>query len=419
MRKFLILMVLSLIVSAVMTGCSSVNNANGSNNKKVTWWIPNWDEEEAKEIVKKFEEENKDIKVELSILTWDTMENKIRVALETGEVPDVITELESRIGNYASEGFLTELDSYFEKSLDKNDFISSAIDINSYEGKIYGLPFRHDGAGVLYNKTMFKEAGLDPDNFPKTREEYLAAAEKLTKDTNGDGKIDQYGIGLQLGNQDNALVRYLQMLYSLGGELLNEDRTQSMLDSPEALKAMEELTNEVKNGLAPKSSMELDNTGLRDLFINEKVAMYVGGQFDIEPIQNGNPSIELGTALIPGFDGMGTTTVDGFSLIMPEKGKNKDATWKLMEYIAKPENMAKLTDTFPATNRALKDPKFEDPLLQPFAQQLESGKAKPGYKEFPEITKIIYRYMQLIILDDMDVELAMSKIHEEVSSLLK
>src|SRR5699024_6141404 len=144
-----------VLISFLIVGCSS-KESSGSNDGKesIEWWIPNWDEDAAEELVEEFEEENPDIEINLSILTWETMENKIRVALETGEAPDIITELESRIENYASKGFLTELDDYYENDLDIDDFISSSLDINTYEEKLYGLPFRHDGAGVLYNKNM-------------------------------------------------------------------------------------------------------------------------------------------------------------------------------------------------------------------------------------------------------------------------
>lgn len=417
--KKALIMVGLLFVCLLAVGCSSnTNNSDKSSKETIKWWIPNWDEDVARELVAQFEEENPDINVELSILTWDTMDNKIRVALMNNDAPDVITELESRIQNYASEGLLTELDSYYEKDLDKSDFITSALDINTYDGKLYGVPFRHDGAGILYNKGMFEEVGLNPEKFPVTFDEFLSAAEKLTIDTDGDGTIDQYGTALPLGNQDNAMVRYLQLLYDLDGKLLNEDHTKSELDSPEAIKAMKALTDQVKNGLAPKSTMEADNTRLRDLFVNEKIAMYIGGQFDIEPIQNENSSIDLGTALLPGFNGLGTTTVDGFSLLLPESGKNKEDAWKLIKFIAKPDNMAKLTETFPGTKSALEDPKFSDELLQPFADQLDKGVPKPSFKEFPEVTKIVYHYMQLIILEDMDIEKAMDNINKEIEDIL-
>ncbi len=388
---------------------------------KISWWVPNWDEPEARELIKQFENENPGIKVEIIITTWDTMADKIRVALMSGNSPDVITDLETMVPIYAQKNLLTNLDSYYERDLDKNDFVDSALELNSYEGSLYGVPFRHDGSGMFYNKNLFREIGLDAEEFPKTWEEYINVAKKLTIDRDGDGRIDQYGFAWCLGDQANAVVRYLQLLYSYGGDILNEDKTKCTLDSPEAIKAMEELRNTiVEYHVAPLSSMELDNTGLRELFINQRIAMYVGGAFDIEPIQNEAPFIDLGTAVIPGPDGMGTTTVNGFSLIIPQKAKHPEEAWQLVKFIAQPQNMAFLTDSFPARKSALDLPQFNTPLLKPFALQLQKGKPEPYYENWPEMEKLIYYYMQKIILtDSINVEREMQELTKEIDRILK
>lgn len=409
-----------VLISLLIVGCSGNNSAGSGNGKEtIEWWIPNWDEESAKELVEEFEKENPDIEVNISILTWETMENKIRVALETGEAPDLITELESRIQGYASKELLTNLDRYYEENLDKSDFVTSAIEINSFNDSIYGVPFRHDGSGVLYNKGMFEEAGLDPDSFPETWEEFMDVSKKLTKDTDGDGSIDQYGTAWPLGNQTNAVTRYLQLFYSHDGEILNDDETKSQFNTPAGIDSMEALVGTVFEEVVPKSTVEFDNDTLRDTFINERVAMYIGGPFDIEAIQSNNDHIELGTAVIPGPSGMGTTTVNGFSLIIPENNDNKDVTWKLIEFISQSENMAKLTDTFPATQSALDLPEFSDELLIPFQDQLENGKSEPSYQKWPEMEKIIYQNIQFVLQGDLTVEKATEQIDQEIEKILK
>jgi len=388
-------------------------------NETITWWVPNWDEAVAKELAAKFEAENAGVKVKLVITTWDTMENQIRVALMTKDAPDLITELESRVKTYAKQNLLRKVDDYYDDTMPKDDFIASALDINTHDGGLYGVPFRHDGAGILYNKNMFKDAGLDPDKFPATWAEFVEAAAKLTKDTNGDGQIDQYATAWPLGNQANAVSRYMLMLFSEGGNVFNEDESASLLNSPEAVEALRKLTDTVKTGAAPKSTVELDNTSMRDLFINEKIAMYIGGQFDIEPIQSGKPSIDLGTAVIPGKDGMATTTVDGFSLIVPESAASTEGVRKLVQFIAQPENMANLTATFPGRKSALQQPKFADPLLKPFSDQLEKGQTVPKHDKWSQIEKAIYRYIQLVVLNNMDVQEAADKMKAEVDAAMK
>ncbi|CAH0120269.1 hypothetical protein PAE9249_02786 [Paenibacillus sp. CECT 9249] len=430
MRKpLLVLIGLLLLIGTIGCGSGSGGSGNqgggseapagGGKKQTISWWVPNWDEETARKLVAKFESENPDIKVDIVVTTWDTMENKIRVALMASDAPEVITDLESRVKDYAAKNLLAKLDDYVERDLDKSDIIPSALDINTYDGSLYGIPFRHDGSGILYNKGMFEKAGLDPDRFPETWDEFIKAAEKLTVDTDGDGKIDQYGMAWPLGNQANAITRFMQLLFTEGGSFFDETGKKAVLNSPEAVEAMRKLTATVIDGTAPKSTMEVDNTGVRDLFVNEKVAMYIGGQFDIEPIRKAKPSIELGTAVLPGPDGMGTTTVDGFSFIMPQTAGKKDLGWRLIQFLSEPENMGELTATFPGRKSALTLPKFSDPLLQPFAKQLDKGETKPVADRWTDIEKILYRNMQLIILEQKDVQATMDQANREIDALLK
>jgi multiple sugar transport system substrate-binding protein len=419
MKKSTLVLMLAVIlaVTAVVSGCSSSGGAGKTT--EISWWAPNWDEATAKKLVEQFETENPDIKVNVVVTTWDTMENKIRVALTGKGAPAVITELQSRVKTYAAEKLLTNLDdNYKQAEIDKNDLFPSALDMNSYENSMYGVPFRIEGAGMLYNKKMFKDAGLDPDNFPKTWDEFIAAAKKLTKDTDGDGKIDQYGMAWPLGNMDNTTSVFATTLWSGGGNFFDESGKKALLNTPEAVEAVRKFTSTVKDGLAPRSTMELDNTTMRDLFINEKIAMYLSGPFDIEPIKTNKPSLELGTAVIPGPDGMGVSYSDGFSLIIPESAKNKEAGWKLIEFLSQSKNMAELTVTFPGLKSALDDPKFKDPLMQPFIEQMDKAQAWKKMAQWPEVVKTLNRYLQLIILEDQDVQQAMDKANAEIEAIV-
>lgn len=388
----------------------------------VTWWVPNWDEEIVKQLLTGFESENPNIKVELVITTWDTMQNQIRMGLMGSTPPDLITELESRIPAHAAQGLLANLDENIASSSDitKEDIVASALDINSYDGSLYGIPFRHDGTGVYYNKTMFKDAGLDPETFPATWDELMQASTKLTVDTNADGTPDQYATAWPFGNQSNSVTRFVLQLYSRGGDILSPDGKTCTLDTPAAVDAMQSLVSTLTTDvIAPMSSMEIDNTQLRELFVNKKIAWYISGAFDIETIKQEAPDLDLGTAVLPGVDGMGTTTVNGFSVIIPANATNKDAAWKLAEYISRGENMAQLTNTFPARKSALTLEKFSAPLMQPFAKQLDQGKSEPAFSNWAEMETIIYTYMQKVILNSMTSQEAMTNVTKEINALLQ
>ena len=415
--SIVLLWVLIGIVTVFVSCGSGDDDAAATGPVSVTWWVPNWDEAAARELATAFEAEHEAITIEFVITTWDSMENQIRAGLMSSSPPQLITELESRIRAYARSGLLTALNDYYADGIGSDDFIRSALEINSYNGQMYGLPFRHDGSGVIYNRTLFAEAGYD--SFPATWDEAMVVSEALTVDRDGDGSIDQYAIAWPLGNQANAVTRYLQQLFTFGGDILNDDLTASALDSPAGVQAMDAIAGTIlTRKIAPRSTMELDNTLLRDLFINENIAWYIGGQFDIDPIREENPDIEIGTAVIPGVDGMGYTTVNGFSLIIPAGTDHKDQAWEFAEFIARPENMATLTATFPGRKSALNHPKFDDPLLGPFSEQLARGKSEPDFPQWSEMEKIIYHYLQAVILNGMDSSQALASIDAEINTLL-
>lgn len=385
----------------------------------IEWWVPNWDEESATTLVEEFEAENSDIEVELVITTWDTMENQIRTALSNNNPPQVITELESRIPRLAEQELLAEIDPFLEdSSITKDDIVTSALDMNTVGDALYGLPFRHDGNGVYYNVGMFEEAGLDGENFPATYAELLEASEALTQDTDGDGTIDQYATAYPFGNQANAVTHFVRLVYTNGGTILNEDGTEATLDTPEAIAAMSDIAILFDEGFATISSTELDNTTLRGLFVNEQIAYYVSGPYDVDPIQEENPDIELGTAVIPGPDGMGTTTANGFSLIIPAGAENQDAAWQFVEFVAEPENMGRLTATFPGRKSAYELERFSDPLLQPFAEQLEQGQSEPAFSEWPLMEEVIFEYIQLVVLGEISPEDAMVEVDAAIDEIV-
>jgi len=381
----------------------------------ITWWVPDWDQPTVEKLLTGFEAENPNITVNLVTTTWDTMQNQIYLGLQGSNPPDLITELEARISGYAEQGLLTNLDQYVASSTDftKDDVVPSALDMNSYNGSLYGIPFRHDGTGVYYNKGMFKAAGLDPDNFPTTWDELMQDSVKLT--TNG-----QYATAWPFGNQSNAVTRFQIQLFTYGGQILSDDGKTCTLDTPAALQAMNSLVDTMTTSkIASPSSMEIDNTALRELFVNKKIAWYISGAFDIDTIQQEAPDIQLGTAVLPGVNGMGVTEVDGFSMIIPAGAAHKDAAWKLADYIARDANMAELTATFPARKSAMSMDKFKAPLLQPFIKQLDQGKSEAAYTKWPQMETIIYTYMQKAILGSISTQDAMTNITHEINQVLQ
>jgi len=404
---------LAVLLSAVLIiGAFSGCKKNTDTSKKVTiqWWSPNWDEAVSKQLVSEFHAKNPNITVKLVVTDWDTYKSKITTAISANNAPQLSSVLITDVPQFAQKGLAQDLGSYCkEENIDTNDFLQNALNIAKVDGKIYGLPFRYDGSGIYYNVDMLKAAGYDA--FPTTWSDLITMCKKLTN--NG-----VYGLGWPLGNQGNAVNRFIQQLYTYGGSILNSDDKQCTLNGSTADKALTNIVDSIKEGYASPDSLEWDNTKLVDAFGTGKIAVYLDGPYDVATLSSSYPKLNFKTAVIPGVEGMGYTDANGWALMMAKNCEYKDQAAKFLAYVEEPANQARLTQTFPASKTAIKESKFSTEDLKPFADQLNNSKADPGYANWAEMEPLIYGYMQKAISGNISVDDALKGMTKDVGSVI-
>lgn len=378
----------------------------------IEWWTPNWDEVESREMAAEFEAANPGIKVELVITDWDTYKSKITAAISTGNAPELCTVLTTDVAPFAQVGLLEPLNERAAAAgVNFDDLLPAAVAIASIDDTVYGIPFRHDGSGIYYNVDLLKAAGYD--SFPTTWDEMVEMSKKLTND-------EVYAFAWPLGNQANAVTRLVQQLYTYGGDVLAEDGVTCILNSDAAKKALGNIVSSIQEGYASPSSAEIDNTKMRDLFGSGKLAFNFTGPFDADTLIAEYPELNFATAVIPGVDGMGCTTSNGWTIVMAKNcpDENKEAAAKLLAYLTTPENQARLTDSFPASYTALEYEKFATEILKPFAVQLDNSKPEPSYTRWAEMEPVIYEYIQYAVSGTMSVDEACEAMATDVTALL-
>lgn len=378
----------------------------------IEWWTPNWDEVESREMAAEFEAANPGIKVELVITDWDTYKSKITAAISTNNAPELCTVLTTDVVPFAQVGLLQPLNELGAAAgVDFADLIPSAVAIASIGDTVYGIPFRHDGSGIYYNVDLLKEAGYEA--FPETWEGMVEMSKKLTKD-------GVYAFAWPLGNQANAVTRLVQQVYTYGGDVLAEDGVTCILNSEAGKKALTNIVSSIQEGYASPSSAEIDNTKMRDMFGSGKLAFNFTGPFDAATLIAEYPELNFATAVIPGVDGMGCTTANGWTLMMAKNcpDENKEAAAKLLAYLSTPKNQARLTDSFPASYTALEYEQFATDVLKPFAKQLDNSKPEPTYTRWAEMEPVIYEYIQYAVSGAMSIDEACENMAADVTALL-
>lgn len=356
-----------------------------------TAWVPAQLEILEKAIAD-FEAENPGIKIIETRTNWTDAPSQIMTSIVGGNPPDLIMTNPSMLAEYRGLGALADMSGYISDELRDTFFPSTLELITNVEGKIDSLPQEGCNYALFYRKDLFEEAGLDPNSPPTTWDEFLECARALTKDTDGDGVIDQYGFGwpVQAENATNYWSNFAQMF---GAELSTyEDGVwKSQLSAEEAIAGTQAMVDLVQTEkVSPASVVDYDWEGVANAFVSGEVAMMHNGAWVTASVAEKGPDLEgkWGTALM--FAGPAQIAYRGhpntFNIL--QASQHKDEAWKFLEYFYNtPSDIEGLTiaGAFCAaaggmlyTYDFLEWAKANyDPMLQPFLEAVDGTKIQP------------------------------------------
>jgi ABC-type glycerol-3-phosphate transport system substrate-binding protein len=401
---------LRIAAAAAATVSVFALTAGGAFAGEVVWWTPNWGQARAEKLAADFQKANPGISVKMEITTSNGLPQRILTALQSGAAPDVIEVQHPWVQGYAQSDLVQPLDDVIQ---DKDDYNKASINYDTYNGKLYGIPYRVECVGILYNLADFTGAGLDPANPPQTWDQWMDAARKMT--TGG-----KFGMAITGGGEvGNTITRLLPLIWMNGGDIISADGKSAVVNSPEAVAAVKFYTDFYKNKYSPDSTLQNDGIANRQLFIAGKVSMYQTGQYDIAPIMQAKADLKLGAMATPHPDGKQTAgVIGGWSYVIPKDAKNPDDAKKFIQFLNTSDNQGFFTDTFPARASSLKLPRFQDPMLKQFAAMLPYGRPAPNTPHWVEISQAVFDGVQRILSGDQDPKAAMDQANEEIQALL-
>jgi arabinogalactan oligomer/maltooligosaccharide transport system substrate-binding protein len=260
----------------------------------LTWWDTSDPTNEApafKALIKKFNAEYPNVKINYQSVPFDQAQNKFKTAAESGSgAPDILRAEVAWVPEFASLGYLYALDG--TPLLEDNNFLPTPLSSDQYEGKTYGVPQVTDTLGLMYNKKIFAKAGID--SAPTTWDEVTADA-KLIKQKAG---VD----GIYL----NAAGYFmLPFMYGEGGDMVDTDAKKIVVNSDANVKGIQTAQDMVKSGVAAKPDASDSYGTMMTLFKAGKVGMIINGPWEVANI-SADPNFG-------GFDNLGVAPVPGGS----------------------------------------------------------------------------------------------------------
>ena len=316
---------LSLLLTLGVVGVSA---------KKVTvtyWhgWVVDHEKAAMDEVIRMFNETHPDIEV---IGVAGTTNEKLLTAMAGGNPPDAASIWSTQtLAEGASRGSLVQLDPLLERdNIDRDVFVPAALATATYDGRLYGLPIVVDPFVLYYNKDLFREAGLDPNQPPLTLSELLAYDEKITRQ-------DAAGAISTLGFNNGASTDFLY--YVFGGGFYDAEAGKPIGDNPANVRALTWLVD-LYNRYGTTNVMAFQNSKWANALSNPMISGAVGMQLDGDWVclfmEKFAPDTDWGTAYFPYEDGYPErakmSAVDGAINIIPKGAKNAEAAWEFISW---------------------------------------------------------------------------------------
>lgn len=228
-KKIISVLLVAAMAVSMVAGCGSKNDSKKSDSKSgektLEVWVPPLDDATEKnwgDLLKDWEKEN-DCKVNLTVIPWDKYEETYTTALNSGEGPDVGYMYNEMFPTYIDAGVVEDMSSYVTDE-DKKEYkyLSNG---NMMDGQ-YGWPLVTGVPFVLYyNEDILNALG---EKAPETWDDFARICQEATKDTDGDGKVDQYGFACGMNTSDIGAMQilnayYYSALWQNGGQVYNDD----------------------------------------------------------------------------------------------------------------------------------------------------------------------------------------------------
>jgi multiple sugar transport system substrate-binding protein len=285
------------------------------------YWNAGHGYEAYEKVIAEFEQKH-GVTVNFQKYQWPDLRTRLLADFASGTVPDVVETQGAWVQEFAVSGDALPLQDYVDSDGAEmgfpHDWLPATVSRNTYQDKVYGIQLHYTCSLLLYNKQLLDTAGVTP---PSTWDEMLAAARELTTG-------DVYGLAL---NQDQGYA--WPWLLQNGVRFYDPQSRETLVERDAAIEAFQFQADLVhKHKVSPVPVPSTDYAGPQKLLSAKRAAMIITGPWDLQPIADTSPDLDLGIA--PALRNKEQATMSaGASLMVPAKAKSPELSWDFVKRI--------------------------------------------------------------------------------------
>ena len=380
-------------------------------------------EKKVAEMVKLFESENPDIKVDVQVFPYNDMWEKLLPSIAAGTGPDLIHSHGSWTTLFVqNNAWLPVPETVLSKAEIEKMFYPWALVSFKRAEQYYGLPYAVGSEAVYLNDALFEEAGLDPTQCFETWDDLLTAAQKMTK-TDSSGKIVQTGFSLK-----GSHIYIDTIFFQHGTDVVDNTKTPPVaaFDNPNGVAAYQWMADVF-------TKWKVDSYDFPDPlaeFPNNKVAMSIFGSWAGEIWLTDKPDFKFHTCPEPvikkGDSPVIGTVGGGWGWTVSATTKKTDQAWRLFKFFTAPEQQQYMVfvEGNPVTSYVMDNAKTQEildksPWYKPFIANVPAYKYVGDKVNEHEFNLALERGRDRMVLEGADAETAMKTAAEEINVVLQ
>ncbi|HEX6352837.1 sugar ABC transporter substrate-binding protein [Actinophytocola sp.] len=306
------------VAAPFATGCGAGAPASDAGGAFTVYWNAGHGYQAYQQVIDEFQKAH-GVTVNFQKYQWPDLRTRLLADFASGTVPDVVETQGAWVQEFAVSGDALSLQDYVAKDGAAmefpDDWLPATVARNTYQDRLYGAQMHYTCSLLLYNKEMVG------DTPPSTWDELLTAARELTTG-------DVYGIAL---NQDSSYA--WPWLLQNGVRFYDPSSRRTLVDRDAAVEALQfqaDLAH--KHKVSPVPVPSTDYAGPQKLLSAKRAAMIITGPWDLKPITESSPDLDLGIA--PALRQKEQATISaGASLMVPTKAARPDLSWDFIKRV--------------------------------------------------------------------------------------
>lgn len=356
-----------LLLCALLSACAvSAPPLASSGPVSFMVWGDTAEKQAYEQLVEAFRRQQPQLEIELVHVPGQSdYRKRLGVDFAAGTPADIVLLNYRRYAAFAAKDVLEPLGPYMQRSeqLREADYFAEALDPFRWNGSLMCVPQNLSSLVVFYNRELFRAAGIAEPSDTWSWSDFLGAAQALTRDEDGDGRTDQYGLGTEV-----SLFRLAPFIWQNGGTLVDDQQQPSRLtlDSPASREALQWFVDlQVVHHVVPDAVAEAAEDS-ESRFLNGRLGMFLNSRRGV-PTYRSIDLFDWDVAPLPvGRERAGILHADGYC--MAKASKNKAAAWAFIEFANSSEGqriVAASGRTVPSLREVAEGPEFLDPNAKP------------------------------------------------------